>query len=296
MKDLGPEDPISFTSRERAAAKSEVITVAELLVTFTRGECSGPLQKYLRDTGVLDTAAGSLKAFARDSRLFASLPYTNVFVTIRYGCANFKGDRTVATTTVPSKEWKFDKRQNEYLAVVSLDGGSWEQHDKVARKRAYLEPKDIECEVEAVALAAAQWIARAHALDESEVRMRIAELPRRPKELTTPDDLQPPETQRLLVFASVAGAKAREKAFDLEIVFPIDGFGTQADAKRKEQISKLLRGELERAGVGRWTGDSMGSGTFEIGFSVRDLERAKVTIREILREHGLDAGMKFEEL
>jgi hypothetical protein len=87
-----------------------------------------------------------------------------------------------------------------------------------------------------------------------------------------------------------------ESLIDLEIVFPIDGFGTDEDNRRKDHISEVLRSLLTSLNLGYWTGDSIGSDTFEIGMQVFDVDNARRAILDVLRVHGLAEGVRFEEI
>src|SRR5260221_13277253 len=99
--------------------------MAKLIVQYTSGQCSGPLQTYLRTSRALVRAQEDLNGLLSSGKFLQSLPYEWLFVHVRYSCAAFDGRPTTSTSTTPTPEWKFDKRRSEYLAFVSLDGGGW---------------------------------------------------------------------------------------------------------------------------------------------------------------------------
>jgi hypothetical protein len=79
------------------------------------------------------------------------------------------------------------------------------------------------------------------------------------------------------------------------VIARVDGWGDAADNARKNRISEILRYELPRRGLGFWSGDSFGSGTFEVGVRVVNRKIAEEAISTLLVAEALDAGITFDE-
>ena len=69
----------------------------------------------------------------------------------------------------------------------------------------------------------------------------------------------------------------------LEVVYPVDGFGTEADLDKRHALQDLLNEELGWTGLGHVDGGSTGSGTMEVACFVVDPELAKKVIEDNLR-------------
>ena len=140
------------------------------------GICSGPLQTYLRSTRALESADSLLRQKLSRSQFLAALPHEWLFVTVRYGCADFYGRPTVHTTTTPTKQWKLDKKDDEFVAIIRIDGSGWEVHDKDKRQRRHLEAKEIERQVVATVVPALRWVACIFNLPDLELATLQSEL------------------------------------------------------------------------------------------------------------------------
>lgn len=331
------------------------------------GTCSGPLQTYLRSSAAFRRADERLQDRLSSTEFLSRFPADWLFVNVRYGCADFYGRPTTSTGTVPTREWKLDKRRNEFVASVTLDGSSWEIHDKEHKSRTHLEAHEIERQILVAVVSALAWIARLFELPDSELVALRSELGDLPGALT-PNDvdkalaaqiLDPTKGRKpanskdsgetLYKFeagrmqcielkadkhkltirkgqvgkplseesrAALAGqtmdsllrSELRSAAglgfaplpddqwVDLEVKVCVVSNGTAEDQRRKNEIGALLRKELPLRGLGQWTGDSTGAGSYEIGVRVVNEQIARQAIPEILRKHGLQDDFTIEEL
>jgi len=331
------------------------------------GTCSGPLQTYLRSSGAFQAADKRLQDELRSSDFLTRFPREWLFVNVRYGCADFYGRPTTNTVTLPTGEWKSDKRRNEFVASVTLDGSNWEVHDKEAKNRTHLDAHEIERQILVATVSALTWLARMFELPDAELRTLKGELGELPGALA-PSDVDEEQAAEILkaakggeptrvkhggetLYKLEAGklqcielnadrrkvtirkgevgkplseelraplpgqstdglfrtqlhaaiglgftALSDDQWVDLEVKVSVAGSGTAEDQERRNKIAGLLRKELPLRGLGHWTGDSSGAGSYEIGVRVVNEQIARQAIQEILRMHGFQDDFTVEEL
>jgi hypothetical protein len=314
----------------------------------------------------LEEAQNQLSKRSVGMQFIREFPYQFLFAQVRYGGPDFYGKPSIATSVAPTREWKANKKKNEYVITVSVDGSAWEKHDKERRTRIFLPAPEISRQVGATVVAGLVWAADCLGLRDDELRQTLQDLGPLP-DLVLPErnaahaseardgdvalsadsvyvagnpmyrssgtrlefialdtqrgklitrrgdvghpavedarDLPPGTDERgalrdALEEALRAGyvQPSEDSWVDLEVVVPIDGFGTRMDNERKNRMAEVLRAELPRRGLGRWTGDSIGGDTFEIGVRVIHDEIARRTINDILGKEGLGEGARIEEL
>lgn len=74
-----------------------------------------------------------------------------------------------------------------------------------------------------------------------------------------------------------------EQLATLEIVYTIDGFGSEADLDKRYLLEEKLNQILGWTGLGEVDGGSIGSGTMEVACLVVDVEIAKKVIQKELQ-------------
>lgn len=82
----------------------------------------------------------------------------------------------------------------------------------------------------------------------------------------------------------------------LEIVYDIDGFGTEAELEKRHRLEEKMDEVLGWTGLGHTDGGSIGSGTMEVGCMVVDFDIAKNVIEEKLKNTEFSDYSKIIEI
>jgi hypothetical protein len=81
-----------------------------------------------------------------------------------------------------------------------------------------------------------------------------------------------------------------------DVVWTIDGFGSKADRKKRDEVQELLNEELGWFGVGESSDMSRGSGEMEVGCQVVDAEIGQACIVKILKGTEFDDYVRIDRL
>jgi len=76
----------------------------------------------------------------------------------------------------------------------------------------------------------------------------------------------------------------QDKCAFLEIVYTVDGFGTDKDLDKRHRLEERMDSVLGWTGLGHTDGGSIGSGTMEVGCVVVDFDIARNVIEGSLKD------------
>lgn len=223
---------------------------------------SGGLSVDLAKRGIMDVVRSRLSASVSN---FASLNIELIiFVELD---AITKHNAAVLDGYHPTKEWKWKPHRGVYEANCRLDLTEWNSHRK-AETRPSFEPL-IEKIVWYVQCVIAQ------------VLLELGIAPEKAREIIPIERLGEIEFSR---FAASAAKRAKSKrsapTYLLDIVIPDEFVDLKSGFEFRRKVADVAIGALRKAKLGKETGFSSGSGTYEIGLEVKDPEKAIFIMKE----------------
>lgn len=249
----------------------------ELTLFKSDVQISGGLSIDIAKRGIMDAVRNRLRASI--SRF--ALINLELIIFVRFD-AKSKRNPIALDGYLPNKEWRHKPHNRKYEADCCLDVTEWNNHRK-ADTRPSFEPL-IEKIVWYVQCVIAQ------------VLLELGTAPENAKEIFSVERMGEIDFSQF-----VAGATKRAKSkkpapkYLLDIVIPDEFRDLKSGFEYRRKVADVAIDAIRKAKLGKDIGFSSGSGSYEIGLEVKDLENAIAVLKEAFCVANIDHS-KFRYL
>ncbi len=234
----------------------------ELTIFKSNVRISGGLSVDIAKRGIMDEVRSRLSA--RIPR-FESIDI-ELIIFVRFD-AKTKENPIALDGCLPNKEWNYKPHNRKYDADCCLDLTEWNNHRK-ADTRPSFEPliDKIVWYVQCVVV---------------QVLLELGTAPEQVKEIIPVERMGEIDFSQFVASAAKR-AKSKKPApkYLLDIVIPDEFPDLKSGFEYRRKVADFAIEAIRKAKLGKDTGFSSGSGSYEIGLEVKDLEKAKAVLKE----------------
>lgn len=231
---------------------------------------SGGLSVDIARRGVMDSVRGRLSA---PMSRFDSMDM-ELIIFVRFD-AKTKDNPVALDEYLPNKKWNHKPHNRKYEADCCLDLTEWNNHRK-AETRPGFEPliDKIVWYVQCVVV---------------QVLLELGVAPEKAKEIIPVERMGEIDFPRFVASAAKR-AKSKKPApkYLLDVVIPDEFPDLKSGFEFRRKVADVAIGAIRKARLGKDTGASSGSGSYEIGLEVKDMEKAIEVLKEAFCAAGID--------
>lgn len=240
---------------------------------------SGGLSVDIAKRGIMDAVRGRLSTLTSE---FDSIN-TRLIIFVEFD-AKTKDGATVVDGYLPNKEWNYKPHSEKYEANCCLDLTEWNSHRK-AETRPSFEPliDKIVWYVQCVVV---------------QVLLELGVAPEKAKEIIPIERMGEIDFSQFVASAAKrAKAKKPSPKYFLDIVIPDEFPDLKSGFEYRRNVADVAIAAIRKAKLGKDTGFSSGSGSYEIGLEVKDLEKAMAVLKEAFTAADIDhSKFRYVEL